>query len=158
MYGCVRKLTIMGLAFMAFIVFYPFHGCSASGSAKARIPPELSALIQEEMLIISDALEEIVRAVVIGEHQVVSEKGRIIYESSILNEGKAGEESHQLFSSLPKAFIAFDRRLHRSAMKMAVAADERKIDLERYYISEMIETCVNCHKVFAKNLFPSLGN
>ena len=118
---------------------------------------KLSGLIQEEMKVIARALNEIVQAVVIGEHLIVAEQSRIIHQSFVLEHSGNSEETDKLIASLPQAFVALDRKLHRSAKKLAEAARGQKIDTERYYLSEMIENCVQCHKLFATHRFPSLG-
>ena len=153
----MRQIAVAGIA-LAVLVSWPMWELqSANKVDKILIPPKLSGLIQEEMKVIARALNEIVQAVVIGEHRIVAEQSRIIHQSFVLEHSGDSEETDKLIASLPQAFVALDRKLHRSAKKLAEAARGQKIDTERYYLSEMIENCVQCHKLFATHRFPSLG-
>ena len=152
-----RRLAIAGITLAVLVSWPVWELQSANKADKILIPPKLSGLIQEEMKVLARALNQIVQAVVIGEHRIVAEQGRIIHRSFILDNSDNTEETGKLIASLPQAFVALDRKLHRSAEKLAEAADSRKIDTERYYLSEMIENCVQCHKLFATHRFPSLG-
>ena len=152
-----RRLSVAGIVLAALVSLPVWEIRSAPKTDQIMIPPKLIGPIQEEMRIISRALNEIVQAVVIGDHRVVAEQGRIIHRSFVLNDSDNPEEMDKLVASLPQTFVALDRKLHRSAKKLAEAADGRKIDAERYYLSEVIEDCVQCHKIFATHRFPQLG-
>ena len=149
------KIAAAGLT-VAALASWPHWQARSANAPELAFPPKLSGMIQEEMRLISKALNEIVKAVVTGEHRTVFEKGREIEKSFVLNAKTDSKDTNKLLDSLPQAFVAFDRKLHRNAKKLAEAAAAQKVDLERYYLSEMIENCVDCHKVFATHRFPSL--
>ena len=152
----VRNLAIAGIIVAAVVPWSIYEVRSQEKPVESVIPPRLTGLIQNEMRLIVGALTRIVQAVVVGDHQVVAEQSRNIHRSSLLGGATNNEERTRLSSSLAQAFVALDQKLHRQAEKLAAAADDRKVDLERYYLSEMIETCVHCHRVFAEHRFSSL--
>ncbi|MBL1276470.1 MAG: hypothetical protein COB30_010305 [Ectothiorhodospiraceae bacterium] len=62
----------------------------------------------------------------------------------------------ELHAVLPHEFIEKDKRFHYLAGMLEHAAKNRKFELINFYFSEMNESCVGCHMVFATHKFPAL--
>ena len=64
----------------------------------------------------------------------------------------------ELHSVLPHAFIEKDQRFHYLSGMLEHAAKNKKEELINFYFSEMNESCLGCHSVFAIHRFPALSS
>ena len=68
------------------------------------------------------------------------------------------KQAKELHSVLPPAVIEKDQRFHYLSGMLEHAAKNKKGELINFYFSEMNESCVDCHFVFANHRFPALSS
>ena len=132
------------------------HEGHENASAVEMLSPELRSLLSKEMQALQDGMMSIIPAYVSGnwgEIQITAEK---IKSSYILKQSLTESQVEELHSVLPPEFIEKDQRFHYLAGMLAHAAKSGKPELINFYFSEMNESCVGCHAVFATHKFPAL--
>ena len=78
--------------------------------------------------------------------------------SYILKQNLTVGQVKELYSILPNEFTEKDQRFHYLASMLEYAAKNKKPELINFYFSEMNESCVSCHAVFATHKFPALAS
>ncbi len=78
--------------------------------------------------------------------------------SYIMKQNLTESQIKELHAVLPPAFIERDQRFHYLAGMLEHAAKSKKPELINFYFSEMTESCVGCHSVFATKKFPALAS
>lgn len=103
------------------------------------------------------ASQDILGAVVIGDHATVAERAQQIHDSFILQQSLTEQDRKDLMAAVPPAFIELDRAFHETSAKLAAAARAESVGQELITFSQMTEACVACHGRFATDRFPGLA-
>jgi len=117
----------------------------------------LRALLSEEMEAIQSGMMDIIPAYSAGKWSEIGTIAEKIKDSYILKQSLTDSQVKELHSALPPEFIVNDQRFHYLAGMLNHAAKSEKPELINFYFSEMNESCVKCHSVFATHRFPALA-
>ena len=121
------------------------------------LPPDLLALLQAEMREITGGVQKIPVAIAQADWQTLSQTSESIRSSYIMAKALTKEQIEVLESSLPESFKQIDSAFHERAGKLAHAARARDFELASYHYSRLIESCAQCHSLFARERFPAFG-
>ena len=115
-------------------------------------PSTRSALIKE-MNSINQNYQSLVSNLAQGEWGKVVENSHNIHSAFILKQELSEEDMADLHRILPERFIEMDSKFHDHALKLAMAAKSKDGELASMYLGKMMEGCVSCHQVYAKDRF-----
>jgi len=117
----------------------------------------LRTLLSEEMAAIQSGMMNIIPAYSAGNWSEIGTIAEKIKDSYILKQSLTDNQVKELHTALPPEFIIKDQRFHYLAGMLNHAAKSGKPELINFYFSEMNESCVKCHSVFATHRFPALA-
>lgn len=140
----------------AFALSFALHA-GAADPVGPKLTPKLKALITDEMGQVAQATAELAPAIAAGDHLRAARLGAAIRDSFILKRSLTEQDKKDLTSAVPPEFVALDRRFHGMAGKLAHAAEQEDSELQGFYYSKMLESCVSCHSKFASDRFPGLA-
>jgi len=83
----------------------------------------------------------------------VIENSHNIHSAFILKQELSEEDMADLHRILPERFIEMGPKFHDHALKLAMAAKSKDGELASMYLGKMMEGCVSCHQVYAKDRF-----
>lgn len=149
------KLQIPLLALIAgvYIVAASAQGADPVGPA---LTPKLRSLLQQEMQHVLQAHQQILTAMVMGDHAGVADKAQQIHDSFILEQSLTPQDIEDLEKAVPEQFMALDRAFHELALSLVQAANADDAQHEVRYFNEMTNACVECHSQFVTDRFPGL--
>ena len=122
-----------------------------------KLTPKLQKLFAEEMVAILQASQQIIAALVAGDHATVAKNAQAMHDSFILDKNLTAPDRRALETAVPPAFLDLESAFHRMAAKLAEAARHQDMDLQNYYFGRMLETCGTCHRQYATDKFPAWG-
>jgi hypothetical protein len=122
-----------------------------------KLTPKLQDLLRQEMAIVLAANQDILGAVVIGDHHTVAELAQQIHDSFILEQSLSEQDRNDLMAAVPPAFVELDRAFHETSAELAAAARAEDAARELIIFGEMTDACVACHGRFAPDRFPGLA-
>jgi hypothetical protein len=117
---------------------------------------DLRNLLSQEMQSLQSGMMSIIPAYISGNWNEIETTAGKIKSSYILKQSLTESQVKELHSVLPHEFIEKDRRFHYLAGMLEHAAKSKKPELINFYFSEMNESCVSCHAIFATHKFPAL--
>ncbi len=123
-----------------------------------KLTPRLKTLLADEMQQISQATADLALAIASGDHRTAMKLAVSVHDSFILKQSLTDQDKKDLMEAVPAAFVALDQRFHTTAGKLAHAAEAEDSELQGFYFSKMIRSCVTCHAEFASDRFPGLGH
>ncbi|HEX6141788.1 MAG TPA: cytochrome c [Geminicoccaceae bacterium] len=133
----------------------------ASGGAAQPVGPELTPklrdLLRQEMASVLVASQEILGAVVTGDHATIADRAQRIHDSFILEQSLSDQDRKDLMSAVPPEFVELDRAFHETSAELAAAARAGDVERELITFGEMTGACVACHARFAGDRFPALA-
>ena len=132
------------------------HEKHGKASGIEALSPGLRNLLSEEMRALQDGMKSIIPAYVSGNWSEIETTAEKMKNSYILKQSLTESQVEELHSALPPEFIEKDQRFHYLAGMLAHAAKSEKPELINFYFSEMNESCVSCHTVFATHTFKAL--
>lgn len=138
-----------GLAAMA-----PTSPALAGEAVGPLLPPNVRAMLLEEMAAVLGATQMILDALVRGEDATVAEEAQAIHDSFILEQQMTDADMQALLAAAPPEFVELDGAFHQLAADLAEAARAGEQARQRGLFGEMVEACAVCHARFAANLFP----
>jgi hypothetical protein len=121
------------------------------------LTPKLKDTLREEMRQVLGATQDILAALVVGDHATVAAQAQKIHDSFILEQALTGQDLKDLEAAVPPAFLELDATFHRTAADLATAAQAQDAGREAALLGRMIEACADCHGRFAADRFPGLG-
>jgi mono/diheme cytochrome c family protein len=121
------------------------------------LTPKLGETLREEMRLVLGASQDILAALVAGDHATVAERARNIHDSFILERSLTEQELRDLEEAVPPAFLELDQEFHRTAAELAAAARAGDAAREAELFGRMVQDCAACHGRFAADRFPGLG-
>lgn len=148
---------------LLFLASIPAFGTLAAeapsaSAVGASLPPEVRALLIQEMNAILAASQDILDALVRGEDALVAERAQAIHDRFIMHEQMTAADREALHHAVPDAFLERDRAFHALSAQLAEAARAGDEDRQRRLFSEMIEACTGCHSRYASDRFPGFGD
>jgi hypothetical protein len=135
----------------------------AAASAQAAEPvgpkltPKLRDLLRQEMAEVLVASQDIVGALVVGDHATVGELAQQIHDSFILQQSLTDQDRQDLMAAVPPPFVELDRAFHETSAALAEAARAEDVELELATFGRMTEACAVCHARFASDRFRGLA-
>jgi hypothetical protein len=122
-----------------------------------RLTPKLGETLREEMRQVLGASQDILAALVAGDHATVAERAQKIHDSFILEQSLTEQDLKDLEEAVPPAFLELDQAFHRTAADLAAAAQARDAAREAELFGRMVQDCTACHGRFASDRFPGLA-
>ncbi len=142
---------------VVLLLSVPAVPAAETGPVGPKLTPKLKKLLTEEMRAVNQASQQIVGALVAGDHAAVAKAAQQIHDSFILEKKLTDKDKHDLEAAVPPAFLDLDGAFHLMAAKLAESARHKDGDLQTYYFGRMIEMCQTCHSRFAADRFPAFG-
>jgi len=121
------------------------------------LQPDLLVLLQAEMREITIGVQKIPVAIAQADWETLAQTGKSIQSSYIMAGALTKEQAEALETGLPARFKQIDSEFHARAGKLAHAAQARDFELASYHYSRLIESCAQCHSLYAKTRFPAFG-
>lgn len=153
--GAIALLTATGTAQLMAA------GTTHANETKAvgpKLTPKLRGLLVEEMKSVKHATAQILDALVVGDHALVADMGNRIHESFILKQKLTKQDEKDLVAAVPPEFLKMDSDFHVAAKKLAVAAEAKDYELQRFYFGRLVESCQACHSQYVTDRFPAFGS
>ena len=122
------------------------------------LSPGLRDLLSKEMQALQSGMMSIIPAFISGNWREIETTAGKMKSSYILKQNLTEKQASELHSVLPPVFMEKDQRFHYLAGMLEHAAKNEKPELINFYFSEMNESCVNCHTMFATHKFPALSS
>lgn len=119
---------------------------------------DLRDLLSQEMQALQSGMMSIIPAYISGNWGEIETIAGKMKSSYILKQSLTERQVKELHSVLPHAFIEKDQRFHYLAGMLEHVAKNKKVELINFYFSEMNESCVSCHTIFATHKFPALSS
>ena len=132
------------------------HQEPENASGVEALSHDLRNLLSQEMQALQSGMMSIIPAYISGNWNEIETTAGKIKNSYILKKSLSESQVKELHSVLPHEFFEKDQRFHYLAGMLEHAAKNRKSELINFYFSEMNESCVSCHVVFAAHKFPEL--
>ncbi len=132
------------------------HKEHANASGVEALSHDLRKLLSQEMQALQNGMMSIIPAYISGNWSEIETTAGKMESSYILKQSLTESQAKELHSVLPHAFIEKDQKFHYLAGMLKHAAKNKKPELINFYFSEMNESCVSCHAVFATHKFPDL--
>ncbi len=150
--------SILGGLLIAMLVgMWPVADARGAEPVAPKLAPKLQKLFAEEMVAILQASQQIIAALMAGDHAMVAKNAQAIHDSFILDKNLTAPDRKALETAVPPAFLELDGAFHQMAAKLAEAARRKDLDLQHYYFSRMLESCQTCHAKYATDKFPAFG-
>ena len=119
--------------------------------------PDLLTLLQAEMREITTGVQKIPVAIAQGDWETLAQTSESIRSSYIMAKALTKEQKEALKSNLPARFKQLDSAFHSRAGMLKHAAEARDFELASYHYSRLIESCAQCHSLYARDRFPGFG-
>ena len=155
--GKLSGSILGGLLTVMLVGMWPAAEAGGAEPVAPKLTPKLQKLFAEEMVAILQASQQIIAALVAGDHAAVAKNAQAIHDSFILDKNLTTPDRHTLETAVPPAFLDLDGAFHLTAAKLAEAARRKDLDLQHYYFSRMLESCQTCHAKYATDKFPAFG-
>lgn len=149
----MKKRWIVGLSLIGLVTVMLAQGAQPVGS---QLTPKLRGLLRQEMQYVLAAHQQILSAMVIGDHATVAQKAQQIHDSFILKQSLTEQDRKDLMAAVPPQFVELDRSFHTLAEQLAEAASRSDYSKELIYFNQMTRACLECHSRFATDRFPGL--
>lgn len=121
-----------------------------------RMTPKLQDLLRQEMASVLVASQDILAAIVTGDHVTIAERAQQIHDSFILKQSLTEQDRNDLMAAVPPEFVNLDRAFHETSAQLAAAARAEDVGQELGIFARMTDACVTCHGRFATDRFPGL--
>ena len=146
---------VFGIAFAISLAFQAV--AHAADPVGPKLTDRLKKLLVSEMQQVAEATGKLALAIAVGDHATAKQLGIAVRDSFILKKSLTPQDKKDLMSAVSPEFVALDRRFHHLAGKLANAAEMKDIELQGFYYSKMVESCVACHTQFAHDRFPGFA-
>jgi hypothetical protein len=121
-----------------------------------QLTDKLRETLREEMQQILAASQDILAALVIGDHANVATLAQQIDASFILEQALTEQDLRDLEAAAPPAFLELDAAFHATSAELAAAAQAKNAAREAELFGRMVQECTECHGRFATDRFPGL--
>lgn len=133
------------------------HSIDKNHSGIVNLSPDLRKLLSQEMRQLQKGMTEILPLYVSGRWAEIEAIASKMEGSYVLKQNLSEEQTYELHSKLPGAFIELDQQFHYLSGMLEHAAKMKKAELVGFYFSKMGEICVSCHTRYATHKFPALA-
>jgi hypothetical protein len=133
---------------------YDSANAESASPVGPKLTPKLRDLIRQEMAQMLDSANAITTAIVTGDHKTVADEATKIVNGFILKRSLTEKDQKDLKKAVPPEFLKLDAAFHRDAGKLVEAANNKYLELEIFYFSQMLEDCTACHSTYASDRFP----
>lgn len=123
-----------------------------------KLPLKLRQLLQQEMIAVRQASQDILDALVMGQDDTVASRAQAIHDSFIMAQSMTEEERQTLKRTLSPAFVSLDKNFHAAAGVLAAAARSGDRPKQQREFAGLLATCSACHRQFATNRFPGFAS
>ena len=156
--NCFTRITLLTILLptMSFGADKLKHEEHENTSGVEMLSHDLRSLLAKEMQALQSGMMSIIPAYISGNWGEIETTAEKMKSSYILKKSLTESQVKELHSVLPHEFIKQDQRFHYLAGMLEHAAKNKKPELINFYFSEMNESCVSCHAVFATHKFPAL--
>jgi hypothetical protein len=121
------------------------------------LQPDLLALLQAEMREITIGIQKIPVAIAQADWETLVQTSESIQSSYIMAKALTKEQAEALESGLPARFKQIDSDFHKRAGDLAQAAEAKNFELASYHYSRLVESCAQCHSLYATTRFSGFG-
>lgn len=121
------------------------------------LQPDLLALLQAEMREISIGVQKIPVAIAQADWATLAQTSESIQSSYVMAKALTEEQAEALESGLPARFRQIDSDFHKRAGDLAHAAEARDFELASHHYARLVESCAQCHALYATTRFPGFG-
>jgi len=156
---------IIPMAFLAILIPTMSYGGdkhNPEGNANAEgveaLSSDLRDLLSREMQALQNGMMSIIPAYISGNWREIETTAGKMKSSYILKQSLTESQVKELHSILPHSFVEKDQRFHYLAGMLEHVTKNKKAELINFYFSEMNESCVSCHTIFATHKFPALSS
>src|SRR5690554_1051449 len=146
----LKKTALIMLMGSSFLI----SPASAQEDLGSKLPPEVRALLIQEMVAVLGSTQTIIDAMVRGEHPIVATEAQRIHDSFILAQELTEEQHAALVEAASKEFLEKDEEFHALGASLAEAAHEEDAPRQQEIFSQMMQACVACHTEHAAQRFP----
>ena len=154
----IRILTVCALLVSITISSSAIRAEGEQGHGETLVlQPDLLALLQAEMREITTGVQKIPVAIAQADWETLAHTGQSIQSSYIMAKALTQEQAEALNTGLPARFKEMDSEFHARAGMLTHAAQARDFELASYHYSRLIESCAQCHSLYAKARFPGFG-
>lgn len=153
-------MNILNRTTFIFLITMVF-GCV---SAKAQEPhsaqndlqltPQLMELLRAEMQALLTGIQSLATGIATADWKNVADISAQIRASYILDQKLTPAQREELNTSLPEHFKRLDSDFHLEAKKLEAAATSHDQQLVTFHYYRLIETCTDCHALYAALRFP----
>jgi len=151
------KSSAISMAMAGVLLFEAPSLTLADEPVGPKLTPKLQDLLRQEMAQVLAASQDILGAVVAGDHAMVAERAQQIHDSFILQQSLIEQDREDLMAAVPPEFVELDRAFHQMSGELAAAGRAEDATREVATFNQMTDTCVACHGRFAADRFPGLA-
>lgn len=134
--------------------------CAAEGNPGNQdltLSPDLAELLRAEMREIATGVQGIALSLAAADWTAVRDTSEKIRASYIMEKRLTKAQAAELEEALPAPFKVLDARFHQRAARLAAAAAAHDAELAVFHYSRLIESCTQCHALYAARRFPGFG-
>ena len=133
----------------------PDHDANQARPGIEALSADLRVLLVREMLALQSGMQAIIPAYVSGNWSQIAQIAGKMENSYILKQSLTDTQKEELHTLLPAAFIQLDQQFHYLSGMLKHVAEKEKTELVGFYISQLNESCLGCHRQFATHRFPA---
>ena len=150
-------IAVMGLLSTSSVSADKPHAHAASDTRPGveALSGELRVLLVKEMLALQSGMQAIIPAYVSGNWSQIEQIAGNMENSYILKQSLTDAQKEELHTLLPASFIQLDQQFHYLSGMLKHVAEKQKTELVGFYISQLNESCLGCHRQFATHRFPA---
>ena len=130
------------------------NGESHGNSSIENLSPDIRILLVDEMKAIERGMKRIIPAYAAGDSKTIASIGKNIKDSFLLKQNLTAVQKKEIQHRLPLSFIKLDELFHYNAGMLEHAANNNKQELIGFYFLQLLDSCSNCHRTFARHSFP----
>jgi hypothetical protein len=123
-----------------------------------QLSPELIELLRAEMRALLNGVQSLPIGIATGDWKSVADTSAHISASYILDQKLTTAQRKELGTSLPEHFKRLDSQFHLEAKKLEAAAANHDAQLSAFHYYRLIETCTDCHTIYAPSRFPGFSS
>jgi len=126
---------------------------SETSDEVTKLSSGLKSLLSQEMIAVEKSMKNIFSNIIAGNYENIEKEATGIKNSFILKKKLTQEQKHELHTTVSSEFITQDKAFHKTAGKLASAAEFEDREDVIMYFNQMTNSCVKCHSTFATHKF-----
>ena len=165
----LSKKTIYKLTILLFTIFFSSISLQAAEITRPNkiqvdnkkivltLSEDTRQLLQKEMKLLEEGLKKLVTAYISGDWKTLQTVGSKLQGSYLFKQQLTQQQKKELKQKLTADFIEKDREFHYLAGMLSNAAKIKKTELIGFYLAQVSDACVQCHRTYAIHRFPNLN-